>query len=116
MFLSTSTILYVDNPAASADFYHTLLRVEPVWLAPGFVLFNLPDGGRLGLWNRENALPAGADSEITLTTEDPDAVHKLWIEAGYTVIQPPTDMAFGRNVVVEDPDGHRLRAFRPAAA
>lgn len=114
MFRSASIILYVDDPTTSARFYHALLGVAPIQQSPGFVLFPLPGGANLGLWRRDDVTPAGRDGELTLTTDDPDAVHALWAERGCRIIQPPTDMGFGRNVLITDPDGHRLRAFRPS--
>ena len=33
---------------------------------------------------------------------------------GVKILQPPTDMDFGRTFVALDPDGHRLRVFAAA--
>jgi hypothetical protein len=29
------------------------------------------------------------------------------------ILQPPTEMDFGRTFTAADPDGHRLRVFKP---
>ena len=52
------TILYVDNPPASADFYAGLLGQQPVETSPTFALFALPSGLMLGLWSRHTVEPA----------------------------------------------------------
>ncbi len=54
--------------------------------------------------------------EIALTVTDDatlDATHAAWAAKGLSILQPPTDMDFGRTFVALDPDGHRLRVFRP---
>jgi len=43
------TILYVDNPPASTEFYKALLGAEPVEASPTFSLFVLQNGMKLGL-------------------------------------------------------------------
>ena len=41
-------------------------------------------------------------------------IHEAWVSRGVTIAQAPTDLDFGRTFVALDPDGHRLRVFRPA--
>ena len=115
------TLLYVDSPQASETFYKSLLGCEPVERSPNFVLFVTDSGLRLGMWARgkveptPSAPPGGA--EIVIPVEGPAAVdttHASWKARGLRVIQPPTDMDFGRTFVALDPDGHRLRVFAPA--
>jgi predicted enzyme related to lactoylglutathione lyase len=115
-------VLYVDNPATSAAFYAELLDKLPVEAEPNFALFELASGAKLGLWSRADVRPeatiAGGSCELVIALEDADAVEKCyrdWRHRGLCVIQPPTDMVFGRNFVILDPDGHRLRVFTPAA-
>lgn len=114
----TYMLLYVDNPQASAAFYRTLLDCEPVESAPTFVLFVLQSGLKLGLWSRHTAIPApaaaGGGSEIAIAVDTPqavDATHAAWSARGLPVLQPPSDVDFGRTFVVLDPDGHRLRVL-----
>lgn len=115
-------LLYVDSPAASAAFYARLLDRPPIESSPKFVMFALREGTMLGLWSKHTVAPApqagGGGGEIAFTVDDAQAVaatHALWRGKGLTVIQPPTDMDFGRTFVAVDPDGHRLRVFAPAA-
>ena len=114
-------LLYVDDAAASAAFYADLLGREPVEAAPTFAMFAMSSGVMLGLWSRQTVLPppdAPGGSEIAIAVADGDAVdamHGAWSRRGLTIIQPPTDLVFGRTFVAIDPDGHRLRVFAPAA-
>ena len=113
-------ILYVDDPERSAAFYADLLGLPVVESAPTFAMLALPSGMMLGLWSRLTVEPAAdggpGAGEIALTAEDVDAVHADWVKRGLPVLQPPTDMDFGRTFLAADPDRHRLRVFRPAAA
>jgi catechol 2,3-dioxygenase-like lactoylglutathione lyase family enzyme len=115
------TILYVDNPPASADFYAGLLGQQPVETSPTFALFALPSGLMLGLWSRHTVEPAataaGGGAEIAFTVDGAgavDATHSDWRARGVKILQSPVDMDFGRTFVALDPDGHRLRVFAPA--
>lgn len=114
------TLLFVDNPAASATFYAQLLGAQPVESSPTFALFALPSGLKLGLWSRGSAEPAptGApgSSEIAVALASNASVEETyaeWRARGLPIIQPPTEMDFGRTCVTADPDGHRIRIFHP---
>ena len=116
-------ILYVDNPAASADFYAELLGKPAVESSPTFVMFALPSGVMLGLWSRHTVEPAaaptlGGGSEVAFAVESRDQVASLydaWTARGLRVAQKPVDVDFGHTFVALDPDGHRLRVFAAAA-
>ncbi|TNC09397.1 drug:proton antiporter [Methylobacterium terricola] len=120
MLQPTYTLLYVDDPVASGRFYAALLGRAPIEAAPTFVLFAFEGGQKLGLWSRHSVAPAatatGGGAEIAVTVSDDaalDATHAAWVEKGVPILQAPTDMDFGRTFVARDPDGHRLRVFRP---
>lgn len=120
MLQPTYTILYVDNPEASSRFYAAVLGATPIEAGAGFVLFAFDTGLKLGLWSRHAVIPAagaaGGGSEVAVTVADDDALeatHAAWAKNGAPILQPPTDMDFGRTFVAVDPDGHRLRVFRP---
>ena len=110
-------ILYVDDPAASAAFYVDLLGLGTIEQSPTFAMLSLASGGALGLWSRRTVEPAaeaaGGGGEIAFRAEDVDAVHAAWTARGLRIAQAPADMDFGRTFVALDPDGHRLRVFRP---
>lgn len=115
-------LLYVADVPRSAEFYARLLALQPVESSPGFALFVLPSGLKLGLWARAavqppvTAEPGGGELCIAVNTAaEVDArIAEEWT-LGRTVLQPPTTMDFGYTAVVADPDGHRLRVFAPAA-
>ena len=113
-------ILYVDKPLESAAFYTALLGREPVEASPGFVLFALDKGFRLGLWLRQAVEPAATDkgggAEIVFALDAPeavDAIHAAWAARGLPIAQAPANVDFGRTFVALDPDGHRLRVYWP---
>ena len=117
------TILFVDNPLASADFYRSLFGVEPVERSPTFTLFVLNTGMKLGLWSRHTAEPSvkgecGGGTEICFRHGDAAGVDKTyadWSGRGLRVLQTPVEMDFGYTFVVTDPDGHRLRVYAMSA-
>ncbi|MBV7535629.1 VOC family protein [Duganella sp. sic0402] len=112
-------LLYVDNPASSADFYSDLLSLRPVQSSPTFVLFVLPSGLKLGLWSRHTAEPKvlanGGGSELAFAVSDRSVVNDLyadWSARGLAIAQRPTSMDFGYTFVALDRDGHRLRVLK----
>jgi predicted enzyme related to lactoylglutathione lyase len=114
------TLLHVSDPAASARFYEALLERSPLEASPSFAMFALGPGAMLGLWRREGVAPASAGSpgcsELALAVADRATVnarHARWVTLGITPLQAPTAMDFGYTVVVQDPDGHRIRVFTP---
>jgi len=115
-------ILYVDLPETSASFYVDLLGAPVLESSPTFAMLPLRPGVMLGLWSRHTAEPppgvsrdaaCGGGAEIAFTVSDVDAIHADWLRRGLTVIQPPTEMDFGRSFVAVDRDGHRLRVLAP---
>lgn len=116
------TILFVDNPLTSADFYQALFGAEPVEKSPTFALFVLNTGMKLGLWSRHTAEPSvtagSGGSEICFRHNDAASVDKIyadWSGRGLRVLQTPVEMDFGYTFVVTDPDGHRLRVYAMSA-
>jgi predicted enzyme related to lactoylglutathione lyase len=113
-------LLYVNDPAHSARFYGGLLAKQPLDSRPGFVMFRLDNGMRLGLWGTDTVSPAPNASggfEIGWPVEnntDVDQLARDWAKNGVTILQQPEDMSFGRTFTALDPDGHRLRVYQPA--
>ncbi len=114
-------LLYVDDAAASGRFYADLLGCEPVDASPGFVLFALSSGLRLGLWTRSGVVPAatapgGSEIGFQLARDaEVDATHADWQARGVEILSAPERLDFGRSFVARDPDGHRLRVYALAA-
>lgn len=113
-------LLYVDSPAASAEFYSRILNCTPVESSPTFAMFALDSGLMLGCWQREGVLPqasaqAGAN-EIAIALDTQEAVlncYQQWQQNGVAILQEPCAMDFGFTFVAADPDGHRIRVFLP---
>lgn len=113
----TILLLHVADPRASGDFYRRILNRDPVEASDAFVLFPLPSGMALGLWQRYAIDPVapGPSGAIEIgfreTAEGVDARHAAWLSQGVAMLMPPTDRPFGRSFVALDPDGHRLRVY-----
>ena len=114
------TLLYVDAPASSAEFYAGILGSRPVQASPTFVLFALQSGLMLGLWSKHAVEPAPASgagaAELGFQVESDamvDALYTDWLAKNVRMAQGPLDLDFGRNFLALDPDGHRLRVFAP---
>lgn len=121
MLNPTTLVLYVANPAASARFYGTLLKLRPIEQGADHVLFMMASGLRLGLWSRQAADPAvtaaGGGAELAIPVASADIVDALcddWWGRGLLILQPPADLDIGRTFVALDPDGHRLRVYAEA--
>ncbi len=115
-------ILYVNDPVASTALYASLLERQPVEASPNFAMFALDSGVMLGLWSRHTALPApactGGGTEVAFAVDSKETVVRLhddWKERRLPITQAPVDLDFGFTFVAEDPDGHRLRVFKPHA-
>ncbi len=112
-------ILFVTDVDASVRFYSDLLEAKPVEQSPNFAAFALPTGLMLGLWAVKDARPAATappgGTELTFTDADVDGVYRAWQAKGVRIAAKPADLDFGRTFLALDPDGHRLRVFRPAA-
>jgi len=114
-------LAYVTDPPRSAELYARLLDAKPVESSPGWAMFVLPNGIKLGLWSRTEVQPAptaaGGSVELGFPVADDAAVLKTrdaWVALGLAIVQEPARMDFGFTFTAADPDGHRLRVFSPA--
>ena len=114
-------LLYVENVARSAEFYSALLDKPVPEASLNFALLPVAPGLMLGLWRQGDVAPAprggpGA-SEIAVTFGDDaavDAAFARWSAQGAAIALKPSQADFGYTFVALDPDGHRIRVFRPA--
>ena len=118
MVTPTYYLLHVADPKQSAGFYADLFDRQPVETSPTFALFVLEGGIKVGLWSKATVEPAtgGAPGALEIgialkAPEEVDAFHADCQTRGLPVLQAPTDMDFGRSMMVTDPDGHRIRIF-----
>ncbi|UXT48244.1 drug:proton antiporter [Agrobacterium tumefaciens] len=112
------TILYVDNPPASTQFYKALLGTDPVESSPTFSLFVLQNDMKLGLWSRHTVEPkasvTGGGGELAFRVENDAQVDETfagWQAKGVPMLQQPAKMEFGYTFTATDPDNHRLRVY-----
>lgn len=119
MITPSMTIIYVDSPEKSADFYQQLLGVAPVEKSPTFAMFVFSNGFKLAMWSKHTVEPAakavGGATEISFLCEQAEQVDALcqqWQAKGLTIAQHPVEMDFGYTFVAEDLDGHRLRVYK----
>ena len=111
---------YVADARESTALYAKILGLEPEQSTPTYAVFALPNGARLALRARDRVepratLPGG--TELCFAVDTDDAVRKTrnaWFKLGLRIIQEPVAMDFGFTFTAADPDGHRLRVFRPA--
>jgi catechol 2,3-dioxygenase-like lactoylglutathione lyase family enzyme len=116
-------ILYVENVAESADFYHRLFSIPVVEQSPNFAMLALPGGTMLGLWARHDVAPVpqtpagGFELCVTVATDaDTDAALAEARGQGLSVVQTPVRLDFGYTFLLKSPDGHLVRVFSPPAA
>lgn len=113
-------LLYVADPARSADFYEKLFEQAPAAKFPTYAAFAFPGGLQLGLWSTQakNFVSGGSGhrSEIAFMLDDEEQVrqlHAAWEKRGVTIEQAPHQAVFGLTFVATDPDGHRIRVCLP---
>ena len=110
---------YVADARASAALYAKILDQQPEQVTPTYAVFALPNGARLALRSRDGVepratLPGG--TELCFAVDTDAAVKKTldtWFKLGLRIIQEPVRLDFGFTFTAADPDGHRLRVFRP---
>jgi catechol 2,3-dioxygenase-like lactoylglutathione lyase family enzyme len=114
-------LLYVTDVAAALAFWSDLLGRPAIEQSPTFAMLPLRDGMMLGLWKVDGVAPAttatGGGTEIAVAVADRaavDTIHTDWSARGRPILQPPTDMDFGRTFTAADPDGHRVRVYAPS--
>ncbi|CEK11008.1 VOC family protein [Legionella hackeliae] len=120
MFNPNCVIFYVNNPAASSNFYKKLLNQEPVESSPTFAMFSLKPELKLGLWSKPQVEPVatltGGGTELGISVDSIEtlkAMHKSWLQQDVIIVQEPVQMDFGFTFVAQDPDGHRIRVYKP---
>jgi hypothetical protein len=108
-FSGAVPILNVKNFAASMDYYVHKLGFEKEW-----DWGSPPNFGCVGRGEAQIFLCEGGQGQsgmwISIFLKDVDALHEEYKESGALILEPPKDYPWGsREMLVEDPDGHRLR-------
>lgn len=104
-----------DTQAATA-FYSDLFDIEPTFISPHYVAFEVAPDVLFALWTgySEQAVPATSrTSEVGLMVPGPpsavDEIYTSWASKGIYVVEKPHDAIFGRTFVIADPDGNLVR-------
>jgi steroid delta-isomerase-like uncharacterized protein len=122
----TLTVLAVDDLASAAALYAAAFSWPQTVEAPVYVEFALPDGQRLGLYQRDAfarvagraAARPGPDeltgAELYLTVPEVDPALAALLAAGATALSPPADRPWGDRVAyAADRDGHVIAVAQP---
>jgi len=116
--MATRTLLPVSSVLRSALFYERLLGLAPLERDRDRARFRLPDGRRVELRLRDQALSVGpprdptSSGDLEFRLPDLSALEAFrdasW-NAGATVVQDLHPTPSGAFFVALDPDGHSLR-------
>ena len=108
-FQSIIPILYSSDVVASIHYYTEVLGFKGSWTWDDPVGFGGVDMGdvRIFFCRGGQGLPG---TWLAINVDDVDAYHELISSKGAKVINPPQSFEWGmREMLVEDPDGHRIR-------
>lgn len=109
-------LVYVRDAADATAFYSDLFEIEPSFVSPRYVAFEVAPGILFALWTgRSEHAVAGTPrtSEVGLMVPGPasavDETFARWVDKGVHVVEEPHDDVFGRTFVITDPDGNLIR-------
>ena len=95
--------LAVADPAADAPFWTGLLGLETA-MDLGWIVNHRAGTSQVQLVSRDATAPE--DSRVSVEVDDVDAVHAAAVAAGYEIVHPLTDEAWGvRRFFVRTPQG-----------
>lgn len=101
-------IVYTTDPAVAVDWYATVLGIKPSYQSDVWTSFET-DGATLGI-HRVDSLPDRGRVELSLVTAEPlEAVELRLADHGIEPSRGIADEAFGRSLLLEDPDGTPLQ-------
>ncbi len=97
-------IIYTANPDRAVEWYATVIGVEPVYRSDVWTSFDI-GGASLGVHRTDSMLDRGR-VELSLVTAEPlEAVLLRLGDHGIEATRGIQDEAFGRSLILEDPDG-----------
>ncbi|WP_300678882.1 VOC family protein [Nocardioides sp.] len=109
-------LTYVSDADRATAFYADLFELDPVFVSPRYVAFEVAPGVLFAIWTGraeqvEPTLPRTSEVGVMLPggAEAIDALFVAWQVKGVTVVESPHDDVFGRTFVVADPDGNLIR-------
>jgi len=110
-------LVHTKDVRASSAFYEGVLGFTRVREEAGLVWLKAGEASRaiqilLHPWDKPTTSPYGIVVEFEY--DDVDEVVNRARDAGYVVLQEPTDLWFGvREACVQDPDGHNIWLVQP---
>lgn len=109
-------LIGVRDAQAATAFYSDLFEIEPTFVSPHYVAFEVAPGVLFALWTgySEHSVPSTPrTSEVGLMMSGPsstiDDIFTRWVSKGIDVVEEPHDAVFGRTFVIADPDGNLIR-------
>lgn len=109
-------LIYVRDAENATAFYSDLFEIEPVFISPRYVAFEVAPGVLFALWTgrSEHADPSTPRTcEVGLMVPGAsraiDQTFVNWVDKGVRVVEEPYDDVFGRTFVIADPDGNLIR-------
>ncbi|MFF8641559.1 VOC family protein [Streptomyces sp. NPDC015345] len=109
-------LIGVRDAEAATAFYSDLFEIEPTFISPHYVAFEVAPGVLFALWTGygEQAVPSTPrTSEVGLMVSGAataiDEIFTSWVSKGVHVVEEPHDAVFGRTFVITDSDGNLIR-------
>ncbi|MGR3933723.1 VOC family protein [Streptomyces sp. BRA346] len=109
-------LIGVRDAETATAFYSDLFEIEPTFISPHYVAFEVAPGVLFALWTgySERAVPSTPrTSEVGLMVPGGataiDEIFTSWVSKGVHVAEEPHDAVFGRTFVITDPDGNLIR-------
>ncbi|WP_019202544.1 VOC family protein [Tsukamurella sp. 1534] len=109
-------LIYVRDAEAATAFYSRLFEIEPSFVSPHYVAFDVAPGVLFAVWTGggEHVVPSTPrTSELGLMVPGGaaaiDETFTNWVAKGVRVVEEPYDAVFGRTFVIADPDGNLIR-------
>jgi predicted enzyme related to lactoylglutathione lyase len=109
-------LTYVQDAGEATAFYSDLFDIQPSFISPRYVAFDVAPGVLFAVWTgrNEHAVPATPRvSEVGLMVPGSagavDDLYAQWAAKGVSVVEEPHDDVFGRTFVISDPDGNLIR-------
>jgi len=100
---------FTGNVARMSDFYHSLLRAEPVAASEDMSVF-MSGGTKIFIHKTyppsEGELPP--ENHTAFAVEDVNETCATLVQQGLTLEVPPKDYYWGRSAYLRDPDGHLI--------
>lgn len=107
---------YVSNTEVSAAFDSDLFDMQPCFVSPRYVAFEIAPNVLFAVWTgHDSSFDSNTlrTSKVGLMVKGPasrvDETFQLWKSKGVRVIKPPYDDVFGHTFLISDPDGNLIR-------